>query len=127
MSWIRIVIAELGRGDGQPRDWYGWVTNQCGHVLVGLMLTGGGIAVGAAADVAALAVAGLYALKEWGDWRRGGKLGDSLVDILFVCGGIALALSLASNSAAGFFITWIIVTLMAAYGIRQRIKRGNDA
>lgn len=127
MSWIRVVITELGRADSQPADWYGWATNQCGHVLVGILLTWAGIMAGLAMWLAGGAVLALYLLKEVGDVRRGGKLGDGLTDMGFVAAGIAAAVSMATGSGMGFGLAFCAIIALAAYGIRQRIKRSVGA
>lgn len=36
MGFVSDVILSLGRGDGFPRDWYGYLTNQVSHVGLGI-------------------------------------------------------------------------------------------
>lgn len=124
MGWIKTMLAEFGRADSQRMDWYGWVTNQCGHVLIGLTWTWVVMIAGAAPILAASAVLALYALKEWRDVRRGGGLGDSLTDLAFVASGCAMALTMRAD-AGGFFLIILLITLfLALRGIRKRILRG---
>ena len=66
---LRAILAELARPDDQGRDWYGWLTAQAGHALLGVVLAGAWIMAGGAALTAWIVVGLVYALaKELPDY-----------------------------------------------------------
>ena len=38
MKIFSAIFRELNTPDNQNRDWYGWVTNQCGHAFLGVIV-----------------------------------------------------------------------------------------
>lgn len=88
MSLLSRVLRELERPDDQGKDWYGWVTNQMSHALLGVV-------VALHFPSAPLQMAAIFALlKETADMFRGGKIVDSLVDVSFwVLGAMLIALN----------------------------------
>ncbi|MFY8095427.1 MAG: hypothetical protein ACOVN0_18265 [Niveispirillum sp.] len=123
MGWIKTMLAEFGQADSQRMDWYGWVTNQCGHLLIGLVLTWLGIMAGLSLASAAGWVLAAYVAKEWRDIRAGGGIGDSLTDVGFVGCGILMALVQWQQSIWGFLVVMTVAGILALHGIRKRILR----
>ncbi|UXQ89163.1 hypothetical protein [Synechococcus phage MinM1] len=126
MRVLRAILAELARPDDQGRDWYGWLTAQAGHALLGVVLAGAWVTAGGDALTAWLVVGIAYALaKELPDyaiapgWRTAR---DCLRDALFVSGGAGLAATLAAGSA----LFWLALGAIAAgltIGTYQRAAR----
>lgn len=86
-------MLDLGTPDGFPSDPYGWLTNQCSHILAGLACAwlGGWLGLPPAllvvtCVVAVLAIEGVHL-------KRGGGLADSAQDAAFVLGGLFMGLS----------------------------------
>lgn len=111
---LRAIKAELKRPDDQGASWYGWLTAQCGHALLGSMVAGGAVMLGAPGLAAWLAISVLYGLgKELPDyisapsWRNAR---DCIRDALFVSGGAGMAVTLAAGSA------WVWLALGAVVG-----------
>jgi len=75
--------------DGQNGDWYGWVTNQCGHIVLGLAIATLGLLAGWPWLVMPVMAAALYFMMvEWFGqglalWR------DSIMDTVFVMVGVS--------------------------------------
>jgi len=123
---VRAILAELRRPDDQGADWYGWLTAQSGHALLGVALAGAGIMAGAAPLAAWIVVGVAYAVvKELPDyavspgWRAAR---DSLRDALFVAGGAGLAATLAAGSAL-FWAALAAIAAGLAIGTYQRAAR----
>jgi len=82
-------MTSLTKPDNFKNDWYGWITNQCGHVVLGQMLFVGFMAVAlfhgeyASRNTVWAGIAIGYAF--WEIINRGAKW-DSLEDFIFVCG-----------------------------------------
>lgn len=77
-------------GDDFPDDWYGWLTNQCGHMVLGLassvvMLWAGGWTPLSAGVVYWLVVELVL--------QRGKLLADSLMDTFFVMAGASVLIA----------------------------------
>lgn len=123
MNWLRKVLQDLGTPDAQRNDWYGWSTNQLGHISVGLfgcwvLLFSG---VGAAAAVGAI-LCGML-LKEISDLRKqhGRAVRDSATDFAFVAFGCAFALSQHAVLPLAFFAVLGSAALLLLVGIRKRV------
>jgi hypothetical protein len=127
---IRAIRDELRRPSDQGRDWYGWLTAQAGHSLLGLLITAAAVMFGAPGLAAWAAVSAVYGLvKEVPDyamspsWRT---LRDCLRDWLFVLGGAGVAVTLHAGS--GWF--WAALASVAAglvVGTYQRAARAITA
>ncbi len=119
----RRILAELLRPDAQPRDWYGWLTNQAGHAaLVGqpaalaLMIAG----VPAWATTAIVAVAYLLVWERL--IQRGRDLADSLTDTVSVGAGAALlATAVVADLPAAVFVLAVWAAVLVA-GVRRRLS-----
>jgi len=123
---IRAILAELARPDDQGRDWYGWLTVQAGHALLGVALAGAWVQAGGNALAAWIVVGVVYAVaKELPDyavapgWRAAR---DCLRDALFVSGGAGLAATLATGSAL-FWLALAAIAAGLAIGTYQRAAR----
>jgi hypothetical protein len=111
MSVFSQIVAELSRADSQPRDWYGWTTNQMGHAFSFMAL-----AILFEPWIAAL----LTVAKETADGfktdnRQGWR--DCATDLFFSLSGVALVA----------FPAWQIPVLIAvavvlAAGIVKRVR-----
>lgn len=118
----RRILEELLRPDAQPRDWYGWLTNQAGHAaLVGqpaamaLMIAG----VPAWASAAIVAVAYLIVWERL--IQRGRDRADSLTDTASVGAGAALlATAVLSDLPAAVFVLAVWAAVLVA-GVRRRL------
>jgi hypothetical protein len=82
--------------DNFRHDWYGHLTNQLGHMVLGLAVVAGWCAIGAAWHgefpakvVMACTVAAAYLAFEL---AQGGRLADSIEDTVFVLWGAGLCL-----------------------------------
>ena len=123
---LRAIEAELRRPDDQGASWYGWLTAQCGHALLGVMAAGAWVAAGGAELTGWAAVALGYGggkevpdlLRAWG-WRTAR---DCLRDWLFVAGGAGLAVTLAAGSP-WFWLALAAVAGGLAIGTYQRAAR----
>ena len=123
---LRAIAAELARPDDQGQDWYGWLTAQSGHALLGVALAGACVQAGGDALTAWVVVGVVYALaKELPDyaispgWRTAR---DCLRDALFVSGGAGLAATLATGSAL-FWLALAAIAAGLAIGTYQRAAR----
>jgi hypothetical protein len=111
MSVLSKIIAELSRTDSQPRDWYGWTTNQMGHAFSFMALA----MILAPWIAAALAIAKEIADGVKTDNRQGWR--DCATDLFFSLAGVALVA----------FPPWQIPALVAvavvlAVGIVKRVR-----
>ena len=123
---IRAILAELARPDDQGRDWYGWLTAQSGHALLGVALAGAWMQAGGDPLTAWIVVGLVYAVaKELPDyavaqsWRAAR---DCLRDALFVAGGAGLAATLATGSPL-FWLALAAIAAGLAIGTYQRAAR----
>lgn len=97
--------------DDMPGDPYGWVTNQCGHFCIGLVVAVVGVAIGAPI----LALWPVAALVYWlvsevwlqclALWR------DALMDTFHVASGVAVAASMHAGQV------WWPVAMLAVWGL----------
>ena len=111
MSVISQIVAELSRADSQPRDWYGWATNQMGHAFSFMAL-----AMLFAPWIAAL----LTVAKETADGvktdnRQGWR--DCATDLFFSLSGVALV-----AVPAWQIPVLIAVAVALAAGIVKRLR-----
>jgi hypothetical protein len=111
MSVLSKIVAELLRADSQPRDWYGWTTNQMGHAFSFMALA----MLFAPWIAAALALAKETADGVKTDNRQGWR--DCATDLFFALSGVALVA----------FPAWQIPVLVAvaaalAAGIVKRLR-----
>jgi cobalamin synthase len=117
----RRILAELLRPDAQPRDWYGWLTNQAGHAaLVGQPAALALMIAGVPAWASAAIVAAVY-LALWERLiQRGRDWADSLTDTASVGAGAALLATavLADLPAAVFVLAFWAALLVAGVGRR---------
>ena len=131
---IRAIYDELRRPDDQGVYWYGWLTAQAGHALLGLFFAAGAVMLGAPGLAAWVVVSLIYGLvKEVPDyaqapgWRT---LRDCLRDWLFVVGGAGVAATLYAGSG-WFWAALASVVAGLAIGTYQRAARalagGGDA
>ena len=127
---VGAILRELARPDDQGASWYGWLTAQSGHALLGVAMAGAWIMAGGDPLTAWIVVGLVYALaKELPDyaispgWRTAR---DCLRDALFVSGGAGLAATLAAGSA----LYWLALAAIAAglaIGTYQRAARALSA
>ena len=111
MSVLSKIVAELSRADSQPRDWYGWTTNQMGHAFSFMALA----MLFAPWIAAALALAKETADGVKTDNRQGWR--DCATDLFFALSGVALVA----------FPAWQIPVLIAVaavliVGIVKRLR-----
>jgi hypothetical protein len=111
----------FGRPDDFRGDPYGWLTNQMSHVLCGIV---GAWLVGLA-GASPLAVLALVtfasAAVETVHLRRGGRLGDSVADVVFVVSGAVWHLE------PGVPLFLLIVVGLAIGVWRRLAERQTDA
>lgn len=115
MSVLSKIVAELGRADAQPRDWYGWATNQMGHAFSFMALA----MIFAPWISAALVIAKEVADGVRADDRKGWR--DSATDAFFSLSGVALVvlddrLDVAVLAAAALALIAGIVKRVRAAG-----------
>ena len=127
---IRAILRELARPDDQGANWYGWMTAQAGHALLGVCFASAWIMAGGAALTAWVVMGiGYAAAKELPDyvvspgWRTAR---DCLRDALFVSGGAGLAATLATGSAL-FWLALAAIAAGLAIGTYQRAARALTA
>lgn len=128
MSILSVILTELGRGDDQGNDWYGWATNQMGHALIGLVIAVVGLTWLADDALGAVLLSiGLALAKEAADlisgpvtWRA---VRDGLRDLAFWSTGAALgiATSIGADALIALSISSLIALLIA--GIVPRVRR----
>lgn len=119
----RRVLEELLRPDAQPRDWYGWLTNQAGHAaLVGqpaaLALMIAGVPAWATAAIVAVAYLALWErlIQRGRDWA------DSLTDTASAGAGAALlATAVVADLPAAVFVLAVWAAVLVA-GVRRRLS-----
>lgn len=97
----------LFQPDAFNNDWYGWLTNQSGHILLGML-----IAWAAGRAWVALAVALLFELAQWST-----DYVDSVTDVAFTYAGAIFHLY------AGNAIVWSFVAAMVI-GATSRYSNG---
>lgn len=93
--------------DSFHNDWYGWVTNQAGHVLLGIVIAW---LTGRVWPAVVLAVA--FELAQWSP-----DVVDSVTDVFFTASGAVFQIY------AGNGIMYALVVALAI-GVAQRFKSG---
>ena len=117
----RRVLEELLRPDAQPRDWYGWLTNQAGHAaLVGQPAALALLIAGVPAGIALPAIGIVYLVLWERLIQRGRDWDDSLTDTAAVVVGAVILWAVAERSAgfAGAILALWAVGLAA--GVNER-------
>lgn len=119
----RRVLEELLRPDAQPRDWYGWLTNQAGHAaLVGQPAALALMIAGVPGDAVPAIVAVAYLLLWERLVQRGRDWADSLTDTASVGAGAALlATAIAADLPAAVFVLAVWAAVLVA-GVRRRLS-----
>jgi len=132
-----MVLGRVFTPDDFATDWYGWLTNQLGHIFV--MLAALAIVVSATAWLwevptqteLAISGAGFCAAFQFVQWRQGGTVLDSIEDALFMAYGWVPACYLfkvgADNLPKLQSLVWLSVALAAVsfhlcYGVAKRWK-----
>jgi hypothetical protein len=111
----------LGRPDDLRGDPYGWLTNQMSHVLVGIVGAWALMNLGCPPWCALAAACLVSAMVEAVHLHRGGRLGDSLADVVFVVSGSVWHL----HPNLPFFL---LISLGLVLGVRNRLaERPCDA
>jgi hypothetical protein len=106
MKIFPYIFQELRRPDDQGVDWYGWSTNQMTHFALGIV----------GAFFFNIVVVMIFAIgKEVLDLNKGGKIMDSVVDVLFWGTGAFFL------TAPGFVVICLIIMLF--FGVVKRFKR----
>ncbi len=86
MKILENILETLSTPDSQNRDWYGWVTNQCSHVLMGIIV---GMFFPGAVIQMILIIALMIEMVDLFRVPTAATLKDSIIDITFwVLGGI---------------------------------------
>jgi hypothetical protein len=111
MSVLSQIVAELSRADSQPRDWYGWTTNQMGHAFSFMALA----MLFAPWASAALAVAKEIADGIKTDNRQGWR--DCATDLFFALSGVALVAVPAAQIPM-----LVAVAVVLIVGIVKRVR-----
>ena len=102
-------------------DWYGWLTNQCGHVVIGLVPAGIAWFMSAPMLAAFLTIIGAYFLVVEVLLQRLQLPWDSFVDTWFVALGAAVGTGLAMGSGVAFFAASGAMVLSMYLGVRPRL------
>ena len=119
----RRILEELLRPDAQPRDWYGWLTNQAGHAaLVGQPAALALMIAGVPGDAVPAIVAVAYLLLWERLIQRGRDWADSLTDTAAVGAGAALlATAVTADLPAAVFVLAVWAAVLVA-GVRRRLS-----
>jgi hypothetical protein len=119
---IEKILEELSKPDDQGRDWYGWVTNQTGHITIGVFTTA--ISLQFLTTYYAIVPLLLFAvLKESFDLRGGGKVKDSFVDFTFQILGSTLCVGLFIKNLEIVNLSVGITILSLTFGLIPRVKK----
>jgi len=125
--WAILTIS-LGTPDDQGKDWYGWITNQLGHAMLGLifggaiLLAGGGWVGAIVGNLVLAAIKEIYDLskKNTDKWAA---IRDSIQDLFFWIIGSLLAVAVFYGSIATFAVVFASFIGLAASGIWPRAIR----
>jgi hypothetical protein len=127
-----LVASSLASPDDQGEDWYGWITNQLGHAMLGVTL-GGLVLLLDGGWFWAVCINTILtgAVETWdllqsprGNWP---SFRDSLQDLAFWLLGALLAIALFNNSIAMFLTVLVLSIGLAATGIWPRAIRAYKA
>jgi hypothetical protein len=127
-----LVASSLASPDDQGEDWYGWITNQLGHAMLGVTLGGVVLLLGGgwfwAVTINTILTG---AVETWDllqsprdDWP---SFRDSLQDLSFWLLGALLAIALFNNSIAMFLTVVALSLALAITGIWPRAIRAYKA
>lgn len=119
----RRVLEELLRPDAQPRDWYGWLTNQAGHAaLVGQPAALALMIAGVPAIWTGLVAYVVYLVVWERIVQRGRDWSDSLTDALSVgLGAALLGSAFAADLPAAVCVLAVWAAVLVA-GVRRRLS-----
>lgn len=121
--WTKIRDT-LKTPDDQQDDWYGWVTNQLSHILIGLIITS--IFCFIISPLVGFYFVLIYiVIKEILDLLMKFNLEyirDSINDIIFQVSGSWIAIGLYENSIKLFIISMLLSFTLSINGIMVRIK-----
>lgn len=123
-----LVVSSLSSPDDQGNNWYGWITNQFSHALLGVLIGGSVLLLDGGwywALTLNIVVSG--AIETWDmtsapqdGWRT---LRDSIQDFSFWLSGGLIAIGLYHNNSALFSVAVGLVTGLAVSGIWPRAIR----
>jgi hypothetical protein len=115
------VLTELFRPDAFVGDWYGWLTNQASHVLVGAVLAML-LSLRLSPRVALLAAAGGYGLVEVVQLvLHGSRLwADGLADLGFAALGAGLVVAWRAGRVRLFFAGLVAAAVALVGGAGRR-------
>jgi hypothetical protein len=125
--WAILTIS-LGTPDDQGKDWYGWITNQLGHAMLGLvfggalLLAGGGWVGAIVGNVVVAATKEIYDLLKDNPDKWAG-IRDNIQDLSFWMIGTILATAIFYGSVTTFAIGFGLFIGLAASGIWPRAIR----
>lgn len=123
-----LVASSLASPDDQGNNWYGWITNQFSHALLGVLIGGSVLLLGGGwywALTLNIIVSG--AIETWDltsvpqdGWRT---LRDSIQDFSFWLSGSLLAIAVYRDNLTLFSVAVGLVIGLAASGIWPRAIR----
>jgi len=108
--------------DDYPYDWYGWLTNQCGHALIGVVSLGVMWFSNIDPLVAVPAIVIFYFFIVESCLQGLDKPWDSLTDTWFVFLGSLVSSSLITYNAKMFFGSAMVLGISFAVGCLRRSK-----
>lgn len=113
LGWVR-------KADEFRDDWYGWLTNQCGHAMVGIIVTIFLNSVGAPwLSVPVVATIAYFVVVEWYGQRLR-LLWDAIVDSFHVCMGSLIVHTIPDwKTSAMACAVWCV---FLGLGVRKRIR-----
>ena len=126
MGLLRNILKELRTPSDQGKDWYGWATNQCAHVFLGVVFCGTLIALKIPAIFAALFTMGGFTIFELKmllanlSWR---VAFDKLNDIFFIYSGVALSFFLYKKMVLHFLCVVFGIAILQVVGILPRVHK----
>jgi len=113
-------LGEIFPADDQAGDWYGWLTNQGAHAMVGVGIGLAFTGLGMVPLIAVICAAGVY----WAVWERSIQSGkdwrDSLQDTAHVTTGAALIVLALQGHLLGACIAYAAWCVNLAVGVWRR-------
>ena len=116
----RSRITRLIEPDDFKGDWYGWLTNQASHALIGVVVMGVAWFIKADIAYAFATMVIVYALVIEGMFQGFRMPRDSIVDTWFVCLGGLISVSLTHNSLKMYVITIVAGAISFGFGCWRR-------